>query len=175
MTHDDAERPAQELGLDDILEAIERENESEAAPPAELERVPYLGFFLGPEIYGLPLGQLREVAQLTRVRRIPGAPASVAGLVNLRGEIICALDARAILGLAMPTPPDAAFLLVLRGVEDPLGLVVDSIANIYSIDPGQIEPPPSTWPPERAAFFVGTARVSEGLMGLLEVNRVVST
>ena len=51
--------------------------------------------------------------------------------------------------------------------------MVDSIADIYSIDPGQIEPPPATWPAERAACFVGTTRVPEGLMGLLDLERVV--
>ena len=97
----------------------------------------------------------------------------VAGLVNLRGEIICALDARTILGLTAQAPADSAILVALRGFADPLGLVVDSIADIYSIDPGQIEPPPATWPAERAACFVGTARVPEGLMGLLDLDRVV--
>ena len=51
----------------------------------------------------LPLEQLREVARVSQLRRVPGAPAGVAGLVNLRGEILCALDVRAILGL----PPQA--------------------------------------------------------------------
>ena len=76
----------------------------DAVPVVEAERVPYLGFFLGGDVYGLPLQQLREVARLTRLRRIPGAPSSVAGLVNLRGEIICALNAHAILGLAASAP-----------------------------------------------------------------------
>ena len=173
MAHDEAEPPAPESGPDEILEAIERQRAAGAVVPAEQERVPYLGFFLGPEVYGLPLQQLREVARFTRLRRVPGAPPGVAGLVNLRGEIICALDVRAILGLAAQAPADSAILVALRGFADPLGLVVDSIADIYSIDPGQIEPPPATWPAERAACFVGTARVAEGLMGLLDLERVV--
>src|SRR6187401_1859783 len=92
--------------------------------PAPAERISYLGFFLGPEVFGLPLEQLREVCKLTRVRRVPGAPPSVAGLVNLRGEIVCALDARAILGLAA-RPGAGEFLVALRGFPDPVGLVVD--------------------------------------------------
>jgi purine-binding chemotaxis protein CheW len=157
----------------EVLEAIGRQRADEAAPVVEAERVPYLGFFLGEEVYGLPLQQLREVARLTRLRRIPGAPAGVAGLVNLRGEIICALNAHAILGLAGPAPAAPAFFVALRGFADPIGLIVDDIADIYAIDPGQIEPPPSSWPAGRAAFFVGTARVREGLMGLLDLPRLV--
>ena len=106
MAHDEAEPPAPESGPDKILEAIERQRKARAVVPAEQERVPYLGFFLGPEVYGLPLHQLREVARFTRLRRVPGAPKGVAGLVNLRGEIICALDVRTILGLTAQAPAE---------------------------------------------------------------------
>ena len=155
-----------------ILAAIERQRESDAEPHIEQERLPYLGFYLGAEVYGLPLDRLREVSCVARVRRVPGAPAGVAGLVNLRGEILCALDIRAILGLPPQTSGEPPFLVALRGFGDPLGLIVDAIADIYSVAPGDIEAPPATWPAERAECFVGTARVSAGLMGLLDLNRV---
>ena len=88
-------------------------------------------------------------------------------------EIICALGVRTILGLGARAPSDSSILVALRGFADPLGLVVDSIADIYAIDTDQIESPPATWPAERAACFVGTVRVPEGLMGLLDLNRLV--
>jgi purine-binding chemotaxis protein CheW len=113
----------------------------------------------------LPLDQLREVARVSHLRRVPGAPAGVAGLVNLRGEILCALDVREILGLPAQTSTDSPFLVALRGFGDPLGLIVDSIADIYAVLPSEIEPPPAIWPAERAACFIGTARVPVGLIG----------
>lgn len=157
---------------DAILAAIEQQRDSEAEPREEQERVSYLGFYLGAEVYGLPLEQLREVARVGHLRRVPGAPAGVAGLVNLRGEILCALDVRAILGLPAQASTESPFLVALRGFGDPLGLIVDSIADIYSVSPSDIEAPPSTWPAERAACFIGTARVPAGLMGLLDLARV---
>jgi purine-binding chemotaxis protein CheW len=157
---------------DAILAAIEQQRDRDAEPREEQERVAYLGFYLGSEVYGLPLEQLREVSRVSHLRRVPGAPAGVAGLVNLRGEILCALDVRAILGLPPQSSTDTPFLVALRGSSDPLGLIVDSIADIYSISPNDIEPPPATWPAERAARFVGTARVAAGLMGLLDLARV---
>ena len=155
-----------------ILAAIEQQKDNEAEPREEQERVPYLGFYLGAEVYGLPLEQLREVARVSHLRRVPGAPAGVAGLVNLRGEILCALDVRAILGLPAQASTDNPFLVALRGFGDPLGLIVDSIADIYAVSPTEIEAPPATWPAERAACFIGTARVPVGLMGLLDLSRV---
>ena len=155
-----------------ILAAIEQQRDSGAEPREEQERVPYLGFYLGAEVYGLPLQQLREVARVSHLRRVPGAPVGVAGLVNLRGEILCALDVREILGLPAYASAETPFLVALRGFADPLGLIVDSIADIYSVSPGEIEAPPATWPAERAACFIGTARVPVGLMGLIDLARV---
>ena len=155
-----------------ILAAIEQQRVIEAEPREDQERVSYLGFHLGAEVYGLPLEQLREVARVSHLRRVPGAPPGVAGLVNLRGEILCALDVRAILGLPPHRSTDSPFLVALRGFGDPLGLIVDSIADIYSVAPSDIEAPPATWPAERAACFIGTARVAAGLMGLLDLARV---
>src|SRR5437763_15756473 len=121
----DSSDPAKKGGQTPLSEV------EETAP--EPERVSYLGFCLGEEIYGLPLEHLREVARVAHLRRVPGAPPGVAGLVNLRGEILCALDARAILGFADEAPADSPFLIALRGFADPIGLVVDSIADIYSV------------------------------------------
>lgn len=156
-----------------LRDAIEKARSDEPAPRPEPERVPYLGFFVGSEIYGLPLQRLREVARVAHLRRVPGAPSGVAGLANLRGEIICAFDARAILGITNKAPNDAPFLVALRGFADPLGLVVDSIADIYSIAADDIEPPPVSWPADRAACLLGVARVPPGLLGLLDLDRVV--
>ena len=157
---------------DAIIAAIEQHRESESELQPEQERVSYLGFFLGNEVYGLPLDQLREVAHVTHLRRVPGAPAGVAGLVNLRGEILCALDVRAILGLPARASSEARFIIALRGFPDPLGLIVDSIADIYSVASSDIDAPPATWPVDRAACFTGTVHVPAGLMGLLDLRRV---
>jgi purine-binding chemotaxis protein CheW len=157
---------------DAILPAVDQQPVADTEARDEQERVSYLGFYLGADVYGLPLEQLREVARVSHLRRIPGAPAGVAGLVNLRGEILCALDVRAILGLPPQSPAETPFIVALRGFGDPLGLVVDSIADIYAVGPGDIEAPPAVWPAERAACFIGTARVAAGLMGLLDLAKV---
>jgi purine-binding chemotaxis protein CheW len=145
----------------------------EAEPEPEQPRVAYLGFYLGHDIYGMPLEHLREVARVAHVRRVPGAPAGVAGLVNLRGEIVCALDVRMILGLPEHTSTEPPFLVAVRGFGDPLGFIVDSIADIYSVAAADIETAPDNWPADRTACVTGMARVPAGLMGLLDVARLM--
>jgi purine-binding chemotaxis protein CheW len=150
----------------------QEETQGHEAPP-RADPTSYLGFFLADELYGVPLDQLREVARLSHLRRVPGAPPGVAGLVNLRGEILCALDARTILASAPRVQPDRPFVVALRGFTDPIGLVVDSISDIYSIFPDEIGAPPVTWPAERAVCCIGTAAVPAGVMGLLDLNRLI--
>jgi purine-binding chemotaxis protein CheW len=99
----------------------------------------------------------------------------VAGLVNLRGEIVCALETRAILGMAPRTAQDTPFLVVLKGFKDPVALVVDSIADIYGVDPARVEPPQESWPAEETALLAGTIDVAAGTMGLLELDRVMQS
>jgi purine-binding chemotaxis protein CheW len=115
---------------------------------------------------------LREATRLTQVRRVPGAAARVAGLVNVRGEIFCALDARAILGLP-PAPPLPGYMLALRGFDQRVGLIVDAIADVITIDPETVEPPPDS-PPDRAACITGTTSVYLGHVMVLDVEQVVA-
>jgi purine-binding chemotaxis protein CheW len=136
--------------------------------------VPHLGFFLGSDLYSVPLTRLREVARFTRLRRIPGAAAHVAGLVNLRGEIVCALDTHGILGHQRAGDPDGGYLIALRDFDYPVGLVADSIADVFTIDPVTIEAPPEAWPSERAAAVTGVCAVAAGSMGIIDLDRVVN-
>lgn len=161
------------------------EIEAQASPPAQgesaeavagesppREAVQYLGFHLGNEITGVPLRQLREVAPLTAIARVPGSSPKVAGLVNVRGKIICAFDARACLGLPEASATQASIVLVLEGFDDPLGLVVDSLAGIYSVEPDRIEPPLPSWPESRARCFLGSIRLKDGLMVLIDLEKL---
>jgi purine-binding chemotaxis protein CheW len=170
MDMHDAPAPGMALERDAVLESIGPAGDAGAGPV--VERVSYLGFVVGSNVYGLPLDQLREVAPLKRLRRIPGAPRHVAGLMNLRGEIVCALDTRAILSLS-GAPSGGGYLIALRGFPDPLGLVVDAITDVYAIDPAVVESPPEAWPASRAALSLGTATVREGVMTLLDLRRMI--
>ena len=147
--------------------------DAEAEPREEQERVLwYLAFYLGQEVYGLPLDQLREVARVSHLRRVPGAPAGVAGLVNLRGEILCALDVRGFSACRRRRRPTRRSSSRCRDFGDPLGLIVDSIADIYCGVAERDRTAAGDLAAERAACFIGTIRVPVGLMGLLDLARV---
>jgi purine-binding chemotaxis protein CheW len=142
--------------------------------PPRADTVSYLGFLVGTEMYGLPLSRLREVARLTRLRRVPGTPPRLAGVVNVRGELVCALDAHVILDRPEEERTEAGYLIALGGFDYPVGLVVDTIADIFPIDPAMVEGPPAAWPDSRRACVSGTTSVRLGFIALLDVDRVVA-
>ena len=154
--------------------------DTDSAAPDVVERPegePHLGVIVGTELYGLPLRRLQEVCRLTSVRRVPGAAPHVAGLVSLRGEIICALDTRAILGLPGRSSEGPQFVVALRDFDYPIGLVVDWVADIFHIDPAAVEAPPLEWRRERRACVSGRASVAPGWgesIGLLDVDALVN-
>ena len=150
------------------------DNETPAAEATRPEGEPHLGVIVGHELYGLPLHRLQEVARFTTVRRVPGSAPHVAGMVSIRGEIICALDARAILGLPAAPSSGPRFVVALRDFDYPIGLVVDWVADIFHIDPAAVIAPPIEWRDARRACVSGTATVSAGPIGLLDVDRVVN-
>jgi purine-binding chemotaxis protein CheW len=137
------------------------------------ETVPYLGFVVGAELYGLPLSRLREVARLTRLRKIPGTPSRLAGVINVRGELVCALDAHVILDRPEDERAEAGYLIALRGFDYPVGLMVDTIADIFPIDITTVDAPPAAWPDGRRACVSGTTSVRLGFIALLDVDRMV--
>jgi purine-binding chemotaxis protein CheW len=151
------------------------EPDTPAAESKRREGEPHLGVMVGRELYGLPLRRLQEVCRLTAVRRIPGSAPHVAGMVSIRGEIVCALDARAILGLPAATSSGPRFVVALRDFEYPIGLIVDTVADIFHIDPASVIPPPVEWREARRACVSGTATVPAGeSIGLLNVDVLVN-
>jgi purine-binding chemotaxis protein CheW len=142
--------------------------------PRRPEGEPHLGVMVGSELYGLPLRRLQEVCRVSSVRRVPGSAPHVAGLVSLRGEIICALDARTILGLPERAAPGPQFVVALRDFDYPIGLMVDWVADIFHIDPAAVEAPPEEWRRERRACVVGTATVAPGSISVLNLDAVVN-
>lgn len=145
-----------------------------ATETGQPEGVPYLAFMLGRELFGVPLSRLREVTRVSRLRRLSGAASHIAGLVNVRGEILFALDVRAMLGMEPSPSSREQFLIALRDVGYPVGLVVDSVADVLQIDQATVAAPPGRWPPTRAACFDGLATVRLGQIGLLNVDRIVN-
>ena len=97
-----------------------------------------VNFTIGEVNYGVPVEQVREVRDMQTVTPVPGSPAFVEGVTNLRGQIITVMDLRKRLGLP---PKDGAGekILIIDLGKHAIGVVVDSVTEVSTIRGNDIE------------------------------------
>lgn len=128
----------------------------------------FLIFHLGQDRYGLPTREVLRVLPLMELKRLPGAPDFVAGLMNLHGQAVPVLDlCRLARGRDCAAQFDTRILLVsyhAGGQDRPLGLVAERVSGVRTIDASAFEAMPVSNP---AAPWLG--RVSAGDDGMLQL------
>lgn len=102
---------------------------------------------LGAEQYGLPVEQVREIVRYAEPRPVASDVPWMRGVVSLRGRLVPVHDLAARLGLALDAaasaPPPSAKLVIVETASEPIGVLVDDVVEVLSVDEQQIEPVPS--------------------------------
>lgn len=127
-------------------------------------------FMVGELFLGLEIGHVREILRYQDMTPVPLAPMAVSGLLNLRGEVVTAIDLRRQLGMPA-TQPDAMPDIVVVDV-DPIrvGLLVDRIEDIVEVGDGRFEDPPDTLDPAARRFIRGVYKLEDRLLAALDVH-----
>jgi purine-binding chemotaxis protein CheW len=133
-------------------EALAQTEEEDAL--SQSEYVDVLQFQLATERYGFELPFVAEVYPAKKVTPIPCTPPFIAGVVNIRGQILTVLDTRLLLGLAITENIDTN-LIILKSGDDRLAFLVDEIIGIQSLPLPDLKPPPHSMPPAQARLIRG--------------------
>lgn len=129
-------------------------------------------FRLGDLSFGMVIGSIQEVIGHREMTRVPAASPVVRGLMNLRGQIVMAIDLRYRLGLA-PQPPEAESInVVMRSEDRPVSLLVDEMGDILDLAGEAMEPPPETLPGEIRGLIIGIYNLPDRLLLVLDPERV---
>lgn len=121
-------------------------------------------FYLGNEHFALPVEEVQEVLIAQPLTPVPLAPPQVLGLLNLRGTIVPAIDLRTRLGAPPLEGKVEPKLLVLKGHEGPISILVDEIGDVFELDPSAWRPVPQTVEASRGRFLFGIAPRHDGLL-----------
>ncbi len=148
-----------ELSIAEIME--EKDGSSER----------YLIFSMGKESFALPVTQLREVLLNKLIVPVPGAPASVHGVVNYMNRIILVTNMHNLFQIPYEKK-DNPFLLVTRGINSELGILVDGLVNLTTIDQEDIKPKISGQNEFVNRLTRGEIYYREKLVTLLDLNRL---
>ncbi len=114
----------------------QRPEQTSGVPPFEL-----LCFGLAGERYAIESFHVMQVLALVDLTRVPGAPAHLLGVTNLRGQVLPVFDLRVLLGISQPGLNDMSRLLVLGHDEAELGILADSADEIIELDPDELYEP----------------------------------
>lgn len=131
-------------------------------------------FTLDDALFGLEVHRVQEVLRPRETTRVPLARASIRGLINLRGQIVMAIDLRLCLGLGPAPGGQAAMNLVLRTDDGPVSFLVDRVHDVVDLDDATFEPPPANLAGPRRDLIRGTYTLGPRLLHLLDADAVLA-
>jgi purine-binding chemotaxis protein CheW len=143
-------------------------NDNTADPVTE-----YVTVTIGDHLFGLPIFRVQDVFVPERLTRVPLAPPEVAGILNLRGRVITAIDMRVRLELGA-RPKDAPMMAI--GIEmkgEAYGLLVDSVGEVMQLRNNACESKPANLDQRLSRVAAGVYRLDGQLMIVLDVDRVL--
>ena len=130
-------------------------------------------FRLDGDLYGVEVEHVQEVLRSQQLTRVPLAPIAVAGLINLRGQVVTAIELRERLGRpARPEGTDAV-VIVVRLDGEAVSLLVDSIADVVDVDAADFEAPPDTLEGQSRDLIRGAYKLDGKLLLALDVQKAV--
>ncbi len=133
----------------------------------------WISFSLAGQSYGVDIGRVREVLAETQIEPVPGAPAAVLGVINLRGQIVTVLDLRAWLGREPSSK--VARVMVLEHAGAMLGLAVDAVSDVLRLSADDIKPVPRSGEGSQAGFIEGLVAREDGLLTLVSFDVLLAT
>jgi purine-binding chemotaxis protein CheW len=154
-----------------ILEARAR---AAARPPVkadDAERLEVLAFSLAGETYGVESFHVREVCKLKDLTAVPCTPPFVAGVMNLRGQILAILDLRTFFDLPAHGLTQLNRVIVLKGGDNELGLLADSIDGVRSVMVSALQDGLPTLTGIREKFLIG---VTGQMLAVLDGDRLLA-
>jgi purine-binding chemotaxis protein CheW len=128
-------------------------------------------FYLDKLLFGVELKTVQEVIRSLQVTQVPLAPQVVSGLINLRGQIVTAVDLRRRLEME-PRPADVpAMNVVVRSDDGAVSLLVDEIGDVVEVDDSTFERPPETLRGSVRTIVTGVHKLNDRLMLVLDTQK----
>jgi purine-binding chemotaxis protein CheW len=117
----------------------------------------FVAFSVAGEMFAVPMAPVQEIIRVPEVARLPLAPPALDGLANLRGRVLPIMNLRRILAADARANDDATRALVIH-VGQPLGFVVDRVASVLHVEPGEIEPADALQRVVRSDYLTGVIK-----------------
>ena len=139
----------------------------------------YMTFQLAQEVYGLEILSVREIIGLMEITRVPRTAAFIRGVINLRGRVIPVIDLRLKFGMEPTAATEQTVIIVVQcevaGRPLTMGVLVDLVLEVLSVDASQIEPTPDLGASSIDGDFIrGVGKTGHHVVFLLDIAKVLS-
>ena len=134
--------------------------------------IEYVTVMIGGQLFGLPINRVQDVFMPERMARVPLASAEIAGVLNLRGRIVTAIDMHCRLALGKRATDKSAMAVGLEFHGESYGLLIDSVGEVLKLADSNREPVPVNLDPHLARVSSGVHRLEKQLLVVLDVDRV---
>ncbi|MGE0611345.1 MAG: chemotaxis protein CheW [Hyphomicrobiales bacterium] len=134
----------------------------------------YITVRIADQLFGLPILGVQDVFMPESVANVPLAPPEVAGVLNLRGRIVTAIDMRRRLGLPPSQTKKARMAVGIEHNGESYGLVIDEVGEVQRLSPDTFEANPVNLDPRWAGVSAGIHRLDGSLMVVLDVKKVLA-
>lgn len=138
----------------------------------------FLAFCLGGDFFAIPVEQIREIIEYAPLTTIPGLPAFLRGLINLRGTVVPVLDLQVRLGKNVTRVQRRTCIVIIEIEHEEervaLGILVDAVSEVINLAPEKVEPPPSFGIDLRSDFISGVLNLDQRFVISLSLQDVLS-
>ena len=144
-------------------------------PAAGAETVhQFTTFYVDNLFFGVDVLKVQEVLRYQGMTRVPLAPPVVRGLINLRGQIVTAIDMRRRLRLEPRDDPSALMNIVVRFGEEAVSLLVDEIGDVLEVEADRFERRPDNVDVEIRDLIQGIYKLNERLLLVLDIGKTIA-
>ena len=133
----------------------------------------YCTFCLAGHYFGVDVLKVQEVIRYQEMTRVPLAPAVVSGLINLRGQIVTAIDLRRRLDMDDRPTGQLPVNVVIRTDDGAVSLLVDEIGDVVEVSESLFERPPETLKGTARDLIRGAYKLEDRLLLILDTERAV--
>ncbi len=129
-----------------------------------------ISFEVGGQLFGLDINAIREIRAWSPVTRVPGVPSYIAGMANLRGQILPVIDLAARLGWGSTQVSERHAIIVVQIGAQMVGLIVESVSDLVQVPADSLQQAPTMAESEESAFIEGLAPIGERMVLVLRLE-----
>ena len=151
------------------MEELEELREDE-----DTQKGKYMTFKSGNEYYGIGINYVSEIIGIQSITSVPETEDYIKGLINLRGKMIPVIDVRLRFGQTPIEYTDRTCIIVINVQNVAVGLIVQTIAEVVTIDDSEIAPPPSISTGGNNRYVYGIGKIGDNVKLLLDPDKLIN-